>query len=82
MFLNASIRSFTGAPEDPWLAGEPVSYYYFGYWMMGTLSKLTGISSNVSYNLALALIPALGAAGMSAWSTASSGPSRGGSAMQ
>ncbi len=64
MFLNASIRSFTGAPEDPWLAGEPVSYYYFGYWMMGTLSKLTGISSNVSYNLALALIPALGAAGM------------------
>ena len=63
-FLNASIRSDMGAPEDPWLRGESVSYYYFGYWMMGTLSQLTGISSNVSYNLAMTLLPALAAMGM------------------
>ena len=37
-FLNASARTFLGAPEDPWLRGETVSYYYFGYWMMGALS--------------------------------------------
>ena len=63
-FLNASVRSFLGPPEDPWLRGESISYYYFGYWMMGTLTKLTAIPSYVSYNLSLALIPALGAMGI------------------
>jgi YYY domain-containing protein len=63
-FLNASIRSDVGAPEDPWFRGASISYYYFGYWMMGALSKLTGIASSVSYNLSLALIPALGAMGV------------------
>ena len=63
-FLNASVRSFLGSPEDPWLRGESLSYYYFGYWMMGTLTKLTGIVPNVSYNLSLALITAMGAMGI------------------
>ena len=63
-FLNASIRSTVGTPEDPWLRGESVSYYYFGYWMMGVLSKLTGLPSYISYNLSLALIPAMGALGI------------------
>ena len=63
-FLNASIRSDLGPPEDPWLRGHAVSYYYFGYWMMGTLSKLTGITSNISYNLSLALVPAMSAIGI------------------
>ena len=40
-FLNAVINSQFGSPEDPWLRGESVSYYYFGYWMMGSLSQLT-----------------------------------------
>ena len=61
-FLNASIRSVYGSPEDPWLSGNSISYYYFGYWMMGVISKLTGIASNISYNLSMALIPALGSA--------------------
>ena len=63
-FLNASIQSEFGIPEDPWLRGESISYYYFGYWMMGVISELTNIPSNISYNLSLALIPALAAAGM------------------
>ncbi len=64
MLLNASIQTDIGAPEDAWLRGESVSYYYFGYWMMGVISQIGGIPSNISYNLALALIPALGAMGM------------------
>ena len=60
-FLNASIQSQFGSPEDPWLRGESVSYYYFGYWMMGAVSQLSGIPSNISYNLSLAVVPALGA---------------------
>jgi YYY domain-containing protein len=63
-FLNASIRSEVGHPEDLWLSGKSVSYYYFGYWMMGVVSELTGVIPQVSYNLALALIPAMGAMGV------------------
>ena len=63
MFLNASIRSEFGQPMDAWMAGETVSYYYFGYWMMGALSEISGVASNVSYNLAMALVPALAACG-------------------
>ena len=63
-FLNASIEATLGQPEDPWFRGESISYYYFGYWMMGVLSDLSGVASNYSYNLAMALVPALAAAGM------------------
>ena len=63
-FLNASIESSTGQPEDPWLRGEPISYYYFSYWMMGGVSELSGVPSNISYNLSLALIPAMAAMAM------------------
>jgi YYY domain-containing protein len=49
-------------PLDPWLAGEPVSYYYFGYLMMGNLTELTFIPSRISYNLALAVISAMAGA--------------------
>ena len=61
-FLNASIGATFGQPEDPWLRGESISYYYFGYWMMGVVSELSGVASNFSYNLALALVPAMAAA--------------------
>ena len=63
-FLNASVRTYLGEPEDPWLRGESISYYYFGYWMMGTLAKLTGVHTAVAYNLALTLVPALAAMGI------------------
>ena len=77
-FLNASIMSFFGQPEDPWLLGETVSYYYFGYWMMGAVSELTGIVSSVSYNLSLALVPAMSASAIFGlvYSMAGPGPRR------
>ena len=62
--LNAAIVSEAGQPEDVWMSGESISYYYFGYWVFGTLSEITGIASNRAYNLAMALIPALAAAGI------------------
>ena len=63
-FFNASIEATSGQPEDPWLRGETISYYYFGYWMLGAVSEISGVPSNYSYNLSLALIPALGAMGL------------------
>jgi YYY domain-containing protein len=58
-FLNAILQSRYFPPEDPWLAGQPISYYYFGHFMMALLTKLTGLSSAVGYNIAVALVPAL-----------------------
>ena len=62
--LSASINSQAGHPEDPWLRGESISYYYFGYWMMGALSQIAAVPSNIAYNLAMALIPAMAATGI------------------
>ena len=31
MFINAILRSPTFPPNDAWLSGFPISYYYFGY---------------------------------------------------
>jgi len=58
-FLNSILKSESFPPEDMWLSGHSVSYYYFGHLMMAGLTKLTGIPSSISYNLSLALVPAL-----------------------
>ena len=58
-FLNAIIQSSSFPPEDMWLSGESISYYYFGHMIMANLSELTSIPSNISYNLSLVLVPAL-----------------------
>ena len=58
-FLNGILRSEYFPAHDPWLSGYSISYYYFGYLMMATLTKLTGIPSSISFNLSLALIFAL-----------------------
>ncbi len=62
-FLNGILRSDYFPAHDPWLSGFSISYYYFGYLMMATLTKLTGIASSVSFNLSLALVFALTAIG-------------------
>ncbi len=62
-FLNAILQSTHFSPEDPWLSGNPISYYYFGHMMMAMLTKLSAIPSNISFNLANGLIPALAGAG-------------------
>ena len=62
-FLNSILRSESFPPEDHWLSGHSISYYYFGHFMMAFLTKLTAIPSSVSYNLSIALIAALAGAG-------------------
>lgn len=51
MLLTAVSASPTFPPGDSWLAGYPVSYYYFGYWLMSALGFLTGQPPEVSYNI-------------------------------
>ena len=63
-FLNAALRATSFPPEDPWLRGHGISYYYFGYLLMATLGKLSAVAPSVAYNLALATVPALASAGV------------------
>lgn len=58
-FINAIIKSPKFPPNDMWLAGHSISYYYFGHLIIAILTMLSGIPSNFTYNLAVALIPAL-----------------------
>ena len=63
-FLNSILKSESFPPEDHWLSGHSISYYYFGHFMMAFLTKLTAIPSSVSYNLSIALIAAMAAGGV------------------
>lgn len=64
MFLNAVGQAPFFPPEDAWLSGHPVSYYYFGYLVMAFVGKLSGVASAVGYNLAVASVPALAGVGL------------------
>ncbi len=58
-FLTVLARTETLPPPDPWIAGFPLNYYYFGHFLVATLTKLTGLLPQFTYNLAFALWPAL-----------------------
>lgn len=59
MMTNAIVRSASFPPNDAWLAGFPISYYYFGYLIFAMLIHLSGVAFSIAFNLAGALIFAL-----------------------
>lgn len=66
-FINSILRSPAFPPQDPWLSGYAISYYYFGYVLVAMLIRITGVVSGVGYNLAAALwfaLTAIAAFGM------------------
>ncbi len=62
-FINGILRSPTFPPQDPWLSGYAISYYYFGYVMTAMLARVSGITGSMAHNLMTSLIFALGALG-------------------
>ena len=58
-FINGVLGSRFFPPQDPWLSGYAISYYYFGYIMLGLLIRLTGVDPAVGFNLGVALWYAL-----------------------
>jgi YYY domain-containing protein len=62
-FVNAILRSEHFPPEDPWLSGHSISYYYFGHLIAATLTKLVAIPSRIGFNLALVSVAALAVSG-------------------
>jgi YYY domain-containing protein len=65
-FMNAVGKSDQMPPFDPWMSGRgmTISYYYFGYVMMGIILKLTAIPNGMAYNVALTYLYAISAIGV------------------
>jgi YYY domain-containing protein len=72
----AFVNGFMNAPrlptQDTWLAGYGVPYYYFGYFTVACVGKLSGVPPGLAYNLAAATVPALASVGFAslAWNLA------------
>jgi YYY domain-containing protein len=68
-FLNGFMSAQQLPTQDTWLSsfGEP--YYYFGYFVLASLAKLSGTDAGPAYNLAVATVPALATVGLAglAW---------------
>lgn len=54
-FINSILKSPSFPPQDPWLSGYAISYYYFGYVLIAMLTRATGAASAVAFNLSSAL---------------------------
>lgn len=59
MFVTANYQASHFPPQDPWLAGQSVAYYYFGYVMIAMVGKLAAVPAEVAYNLGFAMTAAL-----------------------
>jgi YYY domain-containing protein len=67
MLLQAVLTSPSFPPQDLWLAGYSVNYYYLGYVLIAALKVLSGAPLGVAFNLGVATIyglTALGVAGL------------------
>jgi hypothetical protein len=58
-FLNGLLRADAMPPPDPWMSGDSINYYYFGYLMFSNLMRLAPLAVVVSYNLCVATIGGL-----------------------
>lgn len=59
MYLNSIGRSEYFPPQDAWLSGYAISYYYFGYVMMAMLTRLAGLPAHLTFNVGIASLFAL-----------------------
>lgn len=60
-FLNAFLRADAWPTGEPWLAGMPLHYYYFGEVLAALPLLLTGVPAAIGYNLDAAAVPAFAA---------------------
>ncbi len=55
-FLHATVRTTHFPPYDPYFAYGTMNYYYYGLYLVGVLSRLSGIFPRVSFNLAIPML--------------------------
>jgi YYY domain-containing protein len=56
MMLSSTMKTESMPPNDAWLAGETINYYYAGYVPWAAIGKMIGTTPAIAYNLALASI--------------------------
>jgi len=57
-FMTSMMRSDYMPPEDFWASGTNLNYYYMGQYMATFVTKLSGVTVNSGYNLALMMLMA------------------------
>ena len=58
-FLNALSRTTMLPPPEPWFAGSPLHYSYFGHYTIAALGKLLHLDPAITFNLGIALVGGL-----------------------
>lgn len=54
--INSILRTDFFPPNDIWLSGEKINYYYMGHYFIAFLSKLSTLPSYITYNLGIGVI--------------------------
>ncbi|MBZ0256957.1 DUF2298 domain-containing protein, partial [bacterium] len=62
-FVNAIYRADTFPPEDPWISGEPVNYYYYGHMLFSLVGRAAGLQPEYLFNVGGSSIAGLVALG-------------------
>lgn len=62
-YFNAVLKSTSFPPYDPWYSGGYLNYYYYGFVLVGVLTKWLALMPSFAYNLILPTVFALIAMG-------------------
>lgn len=63
-FMKSLVNSRFLPPADMWFAGQTINYYYYGHFIAAFLTKLSGLSPFITYNLMIASLFALTTTGI------------------
>ncbi len=58
-FVHATYRAETFPPEDPWISGYGINYYYYGQAMLSVAGKFIGVPPEFLFNIGGTCISAL-----------------------
>lgn len=58
-FVNAVYRAASFPPEDPWISGEAINYYYYGHAVFAILGQFSGLDPERFFNIAGTSVAAL-----------------------